>query len=307
VTTELELAPRAELQSRHLSTLEQLVAAWLVSFDSEATRVAYGRDMAAWLTFCRELELDPFEARRVHVDAWRMQGAGMDNPAKTSLARRLAAISSFYTYGVLEDVLDRNPAAHASRPKYDRMESSTRGLTKDEAQALLRGAALCGRRHLAAVSLMLFDGLRRGSVRAADADKVGLDKGHRVIDVPVKGGGWKRVPMHPVTATAVDDYLDDRTTGPLLITDTGKRIAANQLVRIVKQSARAGEIEQPDELTPHSCRHAFATLSLDAGVALQEVQDALGHGDPRTTMRYNRARNRLDRHPTYVLAAYLSD
>jgi site-specific recombinase XerD len=305
--TELELAPRAELQTRQLSPLEQLVGAWLASLGSDDSRKAYATDMKAWLAYCRELELDPFTARRAHVDVWRLQGAGYKDPAATSLARRLAAISSFYTYGVLEDVLDRNPAAHVSRPKFDRMASSTRGLTKDEAQALLIGAALRGRRHLAAVSLMIFDGLRRGSVRSADADKVGLDKGHRVLDVVTKGGTVKRVPMHPVTSTAVDDYLDDRTTGPLLITDTGKRLAPTQLVRIVKQSARAGEIESPDELTPHSCRHAFATLSLDAGVALRDLQDALGHADPRTTMRYDRARNQLDRHPAYVLGAYLSN
>lgn len=306
MTAELVLAPHAELERRQLSPLEQLAAAWLISFDSEDTRAAYRRDLAAWLEFCREHELDPFEARRPHVDAWRLQGAGMNNPAQTSLARRLAAVSSFYTYGVLEEILDRNPAVHVSRPKFDRNTSTTRGLTKEEAQALLLGAAQRSRRHLAAVSTMIFDGLRTGSVLGADADKIGLDKGHRVIDVPVKGGGLKRVPFHPVTAVAVDDYLDERTTGPLLVTETGRRLVRNQLVRIVRQSARAGGIEEPDELTPHCCRHAFATLSLDAGVALRDLQDAMGHADPRTTMRYDRARNQLERHPAYVLGAYLS-
>ena len=49
------------------------------------------------------------------------------------------------------------------------------------------------------------------------------------------------------------------------------------------------------------------TLSLDAGVALRDVQDAAGHADPRTTRRYDRARQSLERHPTYRLAAYVSE
>jgi site-specific recombinase XerD len=58
-------------------------------------------------------------------------------------------------------------------------------------------------------------------------------------------------------------------------------------------------------LHPHDLRHAFVTLSLDAGASLHDVQDAAGHADPRTTQRYNRARNNLDKHPTYALAGLI--
>ena len=56
---------------------------------------------------------------------------------------------------------------------------------------------------------------------------------------------------------------------------------------------------------PHTLRHAFIT-SLDAGVPLRDVQEAASHADPRTTMRYDRARASLDRHATYIVAAYLA-
>ena len=50
-------------------------------------------------------------------------------------------------------------------------------------------------------------------------------------------------------------------------------------------------------------RHAFITAALDAGVPLRDVQEAASHADPRTTMRYDRARTSLDRHATYIVAA----
>jgi site-specific recombinase XerD len=57
---------------------------------------------------------------------------------------------------------------------------------------------------------------------------------------------------------------------------------------------------------PHMLRHTFVTTMLDAGVSLHDVQIVVRHADPRTTMRYDRARKNLDRHPNYILAAYMA-
>jgi integrase len=57
---------------------------------------------------------------------------------------------------------------------------------------------------------------------------------------------------------------------------------------------------------PHRLRHSFVTTMLDAGVSLRDVQIAARHADPKTTMRYERARKNLDRHPNYILAAYMA-
>jgi site-specific recombinase XerD len=59
----------------------------------------------------------------------------------------------------------------------------------------------------------------------------------------------------------------------------------------------------PKRVGPHTLRHAFITAALDAGVPLRDVQEAVSHADPRTTMRYDRNRVSLDRHATYVVAA----
>lgn len=72
----------------------------------------------------------------------------------------------------------------------------------------------------------------------------------------------------------------------------------------VRRVARRAGITKP--VGPHTLRHAFITAALDAGVPLRDVQEAASHADSRTTMRYDRARVSLDRHATYIVAAYLA-
>ena len=74
--------------------------------------------------------------------------------------------------------------------------------------------------------------------------------------------------------------------------------------RTVKRLAKRAGITK--RISPHSLRHSFITAALDAGVPLRDVQAAASHADPRTTMRYDRARHSLDRHATYIVATFLA-
>ena len=75
--------------------------------------------------------------------------------------------------------------------------------------------------------------------------------------------------------------------------------------RQLKHLADQAGVRLP-RMHPHMLRHTFVTTMLDAGVDLRDVQIAARHADPRTTMRYDRARKNLDRHPNYILAAYMA-
>jgi integrase/recombinase XerD len=80
------------------------------------------------------------------------------------------------------------------------------------------------------------------------------------------------------------------------------RHAATRRLRRLAEAAGV-RITRPH---PHMLRHTFVTTMLDAGVDLRDVQIAARHADPRTTMRYDRAHKNLDRHPNYILAAYMA-
>jgi integrase/recombinase XerD len=74
--------------------------------------------------------------------------------------------------------------------------------------------------------------------------------------------------------------------------------------RMVKRLVKQAGIDK--RVSPHSLRHSFITAALDAGVLLRDVQEAASHADPRTTMRYDRARRSLDRHATYVVSTFIA-
>ncbi len=112
------------------------------------------------------------------------------------------------------------------------------------------------------------------------------------------------IPMAPRTARAVDLAIGERAGGPIFLRGDGRRLDRHGAGRIVRRVARRAGISKA--IGPHTLRHAFITAALDAGVPLRDVQEAASHADPRTTMRYDRARVSLDRHATYIVSTYIA-
>lgn len=287
--------------------VQVLVAAWLASFNSVHTQKAYARDMKMWLKFCDQHDLDPLQAIRAHIDLWKTQKAGYADPSDASLSRRISSISSWYDYLVHEEVLTRSPAAHIRRPKIDPYYSSTHGLDQAGAKAMIAAAGDFGARELAVVGGLLLTGLRVSELVLADVDDLGHEQGFRTIDVTRKGGAKQRLSLSEAAALVLDSYVADRSDGPLVVTKSGARISVHQVARIVRKVALAAKVPHADKISPHSLRHTFVTLSFESGAAIEDVQNAVGHRDPKTTVRYNRARQQLKRNPAHVLAQFLSD
>jgi site-specific recombinase XerD len=96
----------------------------------------------------------------------------------------------------------------------------------------------------------------------------------------------------------------DRTMGPIFLGVEGGRMDRYCADRMVKRLVKRAGIDK--RISPHSLRHSFITAALDAGVPLRDVQEAASHADPRTTMRYDRARRSLDRHATYIVSTFIA-
>ncbi|MGH3352304.1 MAG: tyrosine-type recombinase/integrase [Nocardioides sp.] len=319
-TTTGEPVPTDELTRIHDTFLHPLIDApresqavilaqrYLLSFDAAHTRRAYGRDLKDWFGWCQLLHLDPLEANRAAVDGYaRHLATRPDKPAKpATISRRMSTLSGYYKYALAETVIEKNPLEHVKRPSTP-ADSPTLGLDRGEAKALLAAASDHSLRSQALVTLLLHDGLRINEALGADLEDLGSVRGHHTLSIIRKGGARRDVVLAPSTAQAIDAYLADRETGPIFITKTARRWDQGATYKTIQSLARRAGIEHADRLSPHSLRHTFVTLAREAGVPLEDVQDAAGHADPRTTRRYDRGRHNLDRHPAYALSAFLAD
>ena len=216
----------------------------------------------------------------------------------------LSTICGFYKYCSQERLIERDPSAHVRRPKQD-YESSTLGLDRNELGAFLVQAGLCGGRDHALACLLALNGLRISEALGADIDNLDVNRGHRTLFIHRKGNKTATIPLSPRTARALDLYIGEREAGPIFMNHDGKsRLDRHASARIVRRLTKAAGIDK--RISPHSLRHSFITAALDAGVPLRDVQEAASHSDPRTTMRYDRGRGSLDRHPTYIVSTFVA-
>jgi integrase/recombinase XerD len=185
-------------------------------------------------------------------------------------------------------------------------ESPTLGLTHLQLEALLTAARHSPNRYdFALVCLLGLLGPRIFEATGTNITDLGEEHGHRVLRVLGKGGKTVLIPLPPAVGRALDPAIADRAGGPILLNTRGARMDRHAATRRLRALAAASRMRMPP-IHPHMLRHTYATTMLDAGVDLRDVQIAARHADPRTTMRYDRARNQLDRHPNYILAAYMA-
>ena len=268
-----------------------------------------------------ELEAFPGEAvaklgevTRGHLVAFRrylLENLGM-SPA--SVNRRLSGVRSCLRELHLRGLIGGNPGEGLRGLKVNASHSSTVGLTAEQARALLascEGRELPALRDRAILSLLVRNGLRVAEVVGLRTGDLGEDQGFRVATVRGKGGSVRVAKLAGATWEAVEVWMQaGGIVGedlPLFVSlkKSGRGAAAEwrpgdramstqALAQIVgKRAASALGEEWERRISPHSLRHTFATIALEAGASLRRVQYAMGHQDPRTTERYDRARENL--------------
>ncbi|MEQ8440204.1 MAG: tyrosine-type recombinase/integrase [Ilumatobacter fluminis] len=291
----VDLDPRQQLAQR-------VVAGYLAGY-SGATLDAYRLDLRQWATWLDGNGVDILSVQRAHIELYA-RWSEQHGLARSTISRRLSTICGFYRYCSQEAVIDRDPAAYVRRPKID-YESHTLGLDRNELGAFLVQAGLCGGRDHALMCLLALNGLRISEALGADIENLDYQRGHRTLFVHRKGHKTATIPLAPRTATSLDLYIGERTSGPIFLNADGtRRLDRHAAARIVRRLAKAAGIDK--RISLHSLRHSFITAALDAGVPLRDVQEAASHADPRTTMRYDRGRGSLDRHATYIVATFVA-
>ena len=257
----------------------------------EKTRRAYGVDLAQLAEWAAGRELGPHVL--THRELRHFAGVVSERGAmKSTVARKLAAIRTFYRHLVERGELEANPAELVSSPKKDSYLPKV--LKPDEVGELLEripGSAPLDLRDRALLELAYAAGLRAEEL--VNLDVKNLDADAEEVRVEGKGGRTRVVPVGEHAWRALERYLArGRTvlsTGEceaLFLSKTGKRLSTSDVRRRLRlQTRRAG-------ISPHTLRHSFATHLLEGGADLRTIQELLGHSSISTTQTYTRVESK---------------
>lgn len=261
--------------------------AWIETRRSKQTRAAYKRDLETWSTWCDESGADKRSPAPEQAAAFRDALLAMRAPL--SVRRVLSTLSSVWTatrHG------ERNPFSERSLPRPPASSySRTEALSDEDARRLVAAAGERGEAPLRDRALLLVlwtTGMRRSSAASAARSGLFWRDGTRLLRHRVKGGAEVESELTDEASRAVDAWLAEAPRSRWLFCRLdGGALSPQSVTRVVAAAAVAANVK---EAHPHMFRAAFVTRALDAGVALERVQRAAHHSDPRSTQRYDRGR-----------------
>lgn len=211
---------------------------------------------------------------------------------KTTIARKLSALRSFFSFLERLRVVEGNPAAEVSTPRLKKYIPAH--LTVDQTFRLLgipKKNSVQGMRDAAILEVLYSCGLRVSELSNLDVEDVDFD--NRIIRVMGKGNKERLVPIGKQAIGVLKDYLEASSNlrkkgkskgAPLFLNYRGGRLTARSIARIIKKYAL--ECGLSSDISPHAMRHTFATHMLDGGADLRAVQELLGHESLSTTQKY---------------------
>ncbi len=257
---------------------------------SEHTLRAYEKDLADFEASC---SAEPEDIDILDIRGFLSEQIA-DGKAKSTVARRLATLRSFFRYLYQEGYIKINQAKLVPSPKTSKHLPSF--LDVDDAFSLVKspeGMGVLPVRDRAILELLYSSGLRVSETEALNLDDLNIREG--IVKVMGKGRKERLVPVGAKAIEALKYYLIERALfkrkkpgakddQALFLNKNGGRLTDRQIRRIVVKYARLTGIE--GQIGPHTLRHTFATHLLLGGADLRAIQELLGHASLSTTQKY---------------------
>ena len=268
---------------------------------SDHTVAAYRNDLSQFLAYLADEAVSSWQ----DVDRARILNyvVYLDDRgyARSTVARKIAALKSHFHFLVADGVLQDDPTAAVDSPPVDK--PIPRPLSPEEVSRLLAEPAKFSTprafRDRALLELMYATGMRASEVIQLETDALNLEEG--TIRCVGKGNRERILPLYERARETLKEYLENgraellrgQDRRALFVNHRGGPLTRQGLWLIVKGYAAAAEIER--EVTPHMLRHSFATHLLDGGAGLREVQQLLGHASISSTQIYTKVSTRRKR------------
>ena len=216
---------------------------------------------------------------------------------KTTIARKVAAIRTFYKFLFRERYIDSNPAISLSAPK--RPKSLPKFLTPEEVEKILNNVKIetpAGFRNRVILELLWATGMRVSELSNLNFGDLNLDENEirvfgkgakeRIVLVSNRAKGYLEQYIKSARQLIAPEYntgeINDDT--PLFINNTGYRLQNKTIRKVINETVE--KIELPKKVTPHVFRHSFATKLIENGADLRVVQELLGHAGISNTQIY---------------------
>ena len=261
---------------------------------SEHTVRNYGVDLAQFLTHLTENDQAkdfPDNVTHIMIRSF-MADLGEKGVSRPTVARKIAALRSFYKYLQRQGRVTANPARVVHTPKLEKKIPTF--LTVSMMERLLaapEGGTFTGSRDKAILELIYSAGLRSFELVGLDHADIDLDR--RVLRLKGKGMKERINPVGRYAVSALEDYLSHKRAHPdrerfdaeaVFLNFRGQRLTTRSVRRML--SHYAGVAGLPSDVSPHTLRHSFATHLLQRGADLRVVQELLGHENISTTQIY---------------------
>lgn len=289
----------------------QLAALGFLARYRGQTAVEFRRDLKYFLAWCEQHNLPPLQATRPHLELYIrwMETHCSERTGKpwasSTIARRWTTIRLFYKFATFDELIAKDPAAHVTPPEVNRDDQKRTWLNALEYGRLVAAAKEMGPTESALVWLLGTNALRISEACQINIHEMGRDEfGYVTVSFIGKGSKPATVPLSMPVMRAVELATAGRTEGPLLLTAYGNRMNRATACRIIRRCAASAKVKT--DISPHSLRRSAATILLQQGTPLREVQLLLRHASADTTAIYDRALGNSDRSATHRLASFVS-
>jgi integrase/recombinase XerD len=213
---------------------------------------------------------------------------------KATVARKVAAVKSFYAFMTAEGLVQADPTETVQSPNVDK--HLPKALTPFEIDELLEQPAKKktpeGFRDKAMMEILYATGMRVSELVALNMSSVVLQPGASLVRCVGKGDRERAIPLHEQVSETLTHYVNDirpklvrdKSEPALFVNRRGERLTRQGFWLILKNYAKEAGLSK--EITPHTFRHSFATHMLTGGAPLRNVQELLGHSNISTTQIY---------------------
>ncbi len=255
---------------------------------SDNTVESYMRDLRQFAHFIlRMWDVPPRKVESTMIERYMAWLFDRDRK-KTSQARNLSGIRSFFRFLLLTDRIEASPAEFVESPKVGRELPDILSTGEiDRIIAAVDTSTVKGRRDSAMLEVLYSCGLRVSELTSLRVQDLFLVEGY--IRVIGKGDKQRLVPVSAVASEKIRRYLEDRgqvrtDREVLFLNNRGSRLTRVMVFTLLKQAVRRAGIDK--RISPHTFRHSFATHLLEGGASIRQVQEMLGHESILTTEIY---------------------